>query len=72
MAMSTKTKRNPNPGNTGVLLDKIRTAADENEHVSIGIILEKIGRRSYGPVLLFAGLIILAPLVGNCNFSSGH
>jgi len=48
-----------------VLLDKIRSAAEENDQVSIDIILEKIGRRSYGPVLLIAGLIILAPLVGD-------
>ncbi len=35
------------------------------DDVSIGDILEMVGRRSFGPILLVAGIITLAPLVGD-------
>lgn len=43
------------------LLEKIGTAAEKEEDVSLGDIMKILGRRSFGPMLLIAGLIILAP-----------
>jgi|TARA_R110000851_G_scaffold88012_3_gene191835 hypothetical protein len=49
------------------LFDCIGKAAEQkrNEKVSIDSIMEMIGRRSFGPLLLLAGLIILAPVIGD-------
>lgn len=46
------------------LLDRIGKAADDAEKVSFGRVLEYVGRRSFGPILLFAGLITLSPIGG--------
>lgn len=48
------------------LLDQIENATEEKgEQVSLDIIIDAVGRRSFGPLLLVAGLITLAPLVGD-------
>lgn len=47
------------------LLDRIQQAADNNDPVSLKDILEIIGRRAFGPLLLLAGLLTLAPLIGD-------
>lgn len=47
------------------LLDRIAAAAEGEERVSLEEILEEMGRRSFGPVLLAAGLVTLAPIVGD-------
>lgn len=49
------------------LFDCIGDAAAQNPHekVSIDSIMDMIGRRSFGPLLLLAGLIILAPVIGD-------
>lgn len=47
------------------LLDRIEEAAEDEESVSVGEILDVVGRRSFGPVLLLAGLITIIPLVGD-------
>ncbi|HUF22461.1 MAG TPA: exopolysaccharide biosynthesis protein [Burkholderiales bacterium] len=47
------------------LLDQIALAADGREDVSLDAILNVIGHRSFGPVLLVAGLITLAPIIGD-------
>ncbi len=47
------------------VLDLIEKSTDDRDRVSLAMILEKLGRRSFGPVLLLAGLIILAPLIGD-------
>lgn len=47
------------------LLDRVGEAAQKGSWVSLGGILEVVGRRSFGPVLLLAGLIILAPIIGD-------
>lgn len=52
------------PTNLEQLLDRIEKAAEE-ERVSLGAILERVGRSSFGPLLLVAGLITLAPLIGD-------
>jgi len=49
------------------LFDCIGEAAEQrpNQKVSIERIMDMIGRRSFGPLLLMAGLIILAPVIGD-------
>jgi hypothetical protein len=46
------------------LLDCIGKANTSRGQVSLGAIMEAVGSRSFGPVLLVAGLIILAPFIG--------
>lgn len=47
------------------LLDRIEDAVSSRADVSFGAILRMIGRRSFGPLLLLAGLIAVAPLIGD-------
>lgn len=47
------------------LLDLIGEAAEGKNDVSLDEILDVVGRRSFGPLLLVAGLITLAPIVGD-------
>jgi hypothetical protein len=44
------------------LLDHIEKAV-QDERVSLGQVMEEIGDRSFGPVLLLAGILTLAPLI---------
>lgn len=43
------------------LLNEIRDAAEQSEKVSLKDILEAVGTRAYGPLLLVPGLLALAP-----------
>ncbi|WP_045221866.1 exopolysaccharide biosynthesis protein [Desulfonatronum thioautotrophicum] len=52
------------PVNLEQLLDRIDTAACSLERVSVETILEAVGSRSFGPLLLLAGLILVSPLSG--------
>lgn len=49
------------------LLDCLKEAAEQKkpEKVSMDIIMDMIGRRSFGPLLVMAGLVILAPVIGD-------
>jgi hypothetical protein len=47
------------------LLDRITEAARGRDRVSLGGILEVVGRRSFGPLLLFGGLVALSPVIGD-------
>jgi hypothetical protein len=47
------------------LLDRVSEAAHDGDRVSLGAILEVVGRRSFGPLLLVAGLVTLAPIIGD-------
>ncbi len=58
-------RKNPEPTNLEQLLDRISTAAREKGPVSVNDLLNVLGRRSFGPVLLAAGLVTLAPLIGD-------
>jgi hypothetical protein len=54
------------PTNLTQLLAQIYKATDnEKEQVSLGELLDTVGRRSFGPLLLIAGLITVAPVVGD-------
>lgn len=47
------------------VLEKIGEAPTENGRVTQGDILKVLGERSFGSVLLIAGMITLAPLIGD-------
>lgn len=47
------------------LLDRVGEAARDSDRVSLDKILGVVGRRSFGPFLLVAGLITLMPLIGD-------
>jgi hypothetical protein len=47
------------------LLDRIEDAAEDSERIRLGEILDIVGRRSFGPLLLLAGVATLAPLIGD-------
>jgi hypothetical protein len=47
------------------LLDRIAEAGREEDRVTLGGILEMVGRRSFSPMLLVAGLITVAPIIGD-------
>lgn len=47
------------------LLDRIAEAGGDSERVSLNAVLEAVGERSFAPMLLIAGLVTLAPGVGD-------
>lgn len=47
------------------LLDQIESAAQEADSVSLEDVMDAIGERSFGPILVVAGLVILAPIIGD-------
>lgn len=47
------------------VLDRLEAAAGEHDPVSVDEILDKVGQRSFGPVLLVLGLVVLAPIIGD-------
>ncbi|SMP71332.1 Exopolysaccharide synthesis, ExoD [Desulfonatronum zhilinae] len=46
------------------LLDRIEEVASGRNRVSLGSIVEAVGSRSFGPLLLLAGIILASPLSG--------
>lgn len=47
------------------LLERIRSADGDGRDVSVGEILDAAGTRTFGPVVVVAGLVVLAPLIGD-------
>lgn len=47
------------------LLAALENAVQDRDEISVDNILEEIGYRSFGPLLLVAGLITVAPLIGD-------
>jgi hypothetical protein len=47
------------------LLDRLDTAARRHDPTSIGDVMDEVGHRSFGPLLLVAGLVMLAPGIGD-------
>jgi hypothetical protein len=58
-------KQDQEPRTLSQLLDRIEETANRDEQTSLDAILEAVGRRSFGPVLLLAGLVMLAPIIGD-------
>jgi hypothetical protein len=46
------------------MLDRIEESAKDEERASLGHIVEAVGSRSFGPLLLMAGVIMASPLTG--------
>jgi hypothetical protein len=49
----------------GELLAAIERTVEEDQDVSLGQVLDTVGRRSFGPFLLLAGLVMAAPGAGD-------
>lgn len=47
------------------LIEKMADVTEHNEKVSLDEVLDSVGTRSLGPLLLVAGLITLAPVIGD-------
>lgn len=47
------------------LLARMEQAVSKNERVTLGEVLEEVGRTSFSPLLLLAGLIISLPVIGD-------
>lgn len=47
------------------LLDRLADTAKDNDPVSMDAILQLAGRRSFGTLLMVAGIITLAPIIGD-------
>jgi hypothetical protein len=56
---------NQEPHDLEQLLDRIADAARERDRVPLQKILDHVGRRSFGPLLLVGGVVALAPIVGD-------
>lgn len=52
------------PATLAEVLDRIEGAAEE-ERVTLDAVLDALGRRSFGPLLLLPGLVMVAPIVGD-------
>ena len=52
------------PHNLTGLLDQVKDAGASAETITVADIREQLGRRSFGPLLLFSGLALLTPLAG--------
>jgi len=46
------------------MLERIGEPADSEERVTFGSIVESVGRRSFGPLLLLVGVVLTSPLSG--------
>ena len=53
------------PASLTELLERLRSNTAGQVQVSVGDILEAVGERSFGPLVLIAGVITLAPLIGD-------
>ena len=47
------------------MLDRVEGVAGDLDTVTVEDVLDVVGRRSFGPLLLFAGLVTAMPLVGD-------
>ncbi|MFW5823941.1 MAG: exopolysaccharide biosynthesis protein [Marinobacter sp.] len=50
------------PHNLQDVLDRISQSISQEQSVTFGAILDTVGRRSYGPVLLTIGILLVSPL----------
>ena len=55
---------NDAPRNLGDLLQRIAEVASDRDEVYLATIMEALGTRSFGPVLLLIGVILVSPLSG--------
>lgn len=48
-----------------VLLDRVSQAAESEGQIAVGAILDAVGTRSFAPLLLLPGLVMVAPVIGD-------
>ncbi|MFG6137986.1 exopolysaccharide biosynthesis protein [Halomonas sp. B23F22_10] len=53
------------PGSLTRLITQVQQAGEQRDDVSLEAILDTVGRRSFAPFLLVAGLVTLAPVIGD-------
>ncbi|WP_322001457.1 exopolysaccharide biosynthesis protein [Marinobacter alexandrii] len=53
------------PANLADVLQRLREHTKGQQQISIGDLLAAVGQRSFGPVVLIAGLITISPLIGD-------
>ncbi|AHI28098.1 exopolysaccharide biosynthesis protein [Marinobacter similis] len=53
------------PANLTDVLQRLRENTRGQDEISVGDLLSAVGQRSFGPVVLIAGLITIAPLIGD-------
>ncbi|MGC8121771.1 exopolysaccharide biosynthesis protein [Marinobacter sp. VGCF2001] len=58
-------KHSDDPGSLTELVARIRDYSRQQERVSIGDLMSAVGERSFGPLVLMAGIIVVAPLIGD-------
>ncbi|WP_367872832.1 exopolysaccharide biosynthesis protein [Luteolibacter sp. Populi] len=58
--MANRGKDQP-PKTIGELLDRFGEAAEKGDEVSLDDLMDAIGRRSFGPLILMAGIVMSAP-----------
>lgn len=56
---------NPSPENLEQLLDQVCETTHDGDRISLDSILDVVGRRSFGPLLLLAGLVTVLPIIGD-------
>ncbi|WP_372719050.1 exopolysaccharide biosynthesis protein [Novipirellula sp.] len=47
------------------VLDRVASAAEDESKVSIGDVMDRLGKHSFAPILLLPGLIMVAPVIGD-------
>ena len=63
--MASANDNNQEPSDLEELLDQMEQAEPDGNQVTLNAILDEIGHRSFGPMILLAGLITLAPIIGD-------
>ena len=53
------------PTNMEELLDRIESAVGDDNRITFDEILDHVGHRSFGPLILLAGLVTVMPIVGD-------
>ncbi len=62
--MTTRKQHNSPPETLEQLIDTLATVRSDGTDTNIGAILEAVGTRSFGPLLILAGIIVMSPLSG--------
>ena len=57
--------RQSEPKNLEELIDRLEHAATKSDQVTLDQMLDEIGRRSFGPLLLLGGTFMMAPVIGD-------
>jgi hypothetical protein len=62
---TSETHMDEQPTSLEQLLDRINIASENKARVTLKAVIDALGGRSFGPLLLLAGLIILSPIIGD-------